>query len=238
MPKEFTLRWIGQGGYALRCNGRTLLLDPYFSNMVERKEKLTRLVQPLWAAGDTKADDFLSTHDHMDHLDTDMIREMDVAGLRFLCPQSCRDALLALGKGIAEEQITVMYRGGFLDRGDFMVEALYASHTPDSVGFVITCDGIRLYITGDTLYDEQVGAGARADVICCCINGRWGNMDAAEAVEVALRSGAGVAIPNHYGMFAENTADPAEFVRLAEAKGVKTYVMEYGEEIDVAGLLA
>ena len=232
MPNEFTIRWIGQGGYALRCNGSTLLVDPYFSNLAGHQ----RLVPPPWDMKDTKTDFFLVTHDHADHLDVDMIREMNCEGVRFLCPESCKTALRALDKGIAEEQITTMYRGGFLDCGDFVLEALYANHTPDSLGFVVACNGLRLYITGDTLYDEDVGANARADVVCCCINGRWGNMDAAEAVEVALRSGARLAIPNHYGMFAENTADPADFTRAAEARGIKTYVMEQDEEVDLAGL--
>ncbi|MDR3312898.1 MAG: MBL fold metallo-hydrolase [Oscillospiraceae bacterium] len=234
---QFSIRWIGQGGYALRCGGSALLVDPYFSDMVERVEGLKRLVPPPFAAQDAKPDYFLATHDHMDHLDTDMIREMPCAGVRFLCTQSSKTALLGLGKGITEEQITALHKGDTLDCGDFTLEALYASHTPDSVGLCIICEGIRLYITGDTLFEAEVGANARADVICCCINGRWGNMDAKEAVEVALRSGAKVAIPNHYGMFAENTADPADFTRAAAARGLKTYVMEYGEELDVATLL-
>ncbi len=236
MTGEFSMRWIGQGGYALRCNGREVFIDPYLSNLVERLEGLKRLVPPPFLPHEVKADFFLVTHDHIDHLDTDLISAMPREGVRFLCPESCVPALLALG--VAASQITVLRRGGALDFDGFSVEAHYANHTPDSVGYCVACNGMRLYVTGDTLYDAEVGANARADVICCCINGRWGNMNAAEAVEVALRSGAALAIPNHYGMFAENTADPAVFMRLAHAKGLRSYAMAHDEKIDLAHAIA
>ncbi|MDR2525003.1 MAG: MBL fold metallo-hydrolase [Oscillospiraceae bacterium] len=238
MKKKFMVRWIGQGGYALRCGETVMLLDPYFSDIVEHVEGPRRLIPPPFAPENANPDYFLATHDHMDHLDTDMIARMDCAGVRFLCPESCKKTLLCLGKGISEDQITVTRRGETFSFADFTLEAHYADHTPDSVGFVVICDGIRAYFTGDTLYGGKVGASADADVIFCCINGRLGNMDAAEAALVAERSGAKLAIPNHYGMFAENTADPMDFVRFAEAAGRSAYVMQHNEEIDAAALLA
>jgi len=233
----FTLTWLGQGGYALRIAGKTIYLDPYMSDMVERKEGLKRLVSPPIAPANARPDYYLATHDHMDHLDTDFIRQMDPAGVQFICPESCKAALLALGAGIDTEQITVIKQGDALELEGFTLRAVYADHTPGSVGFVIVAEGVSLYITGDTLYGDEVGAGADADIICCCTNGRWGNMNAEEAVRVALRSGAGLAIPNHYGMFAKNTADPAEFTAMAEAAGLKTYTMQHNESIDLKGLL-
>jgi len=234
---NFTLTWLGQGGYALGIGGKTVYLDPYMSDMVEKKEGLKRLAPPPIAPENARPDYYLATHDHMDHLDTDFIRQMDCAGVRFICPESCKTALLGLGKGIEESQVTVITQGDTLDLDGFALRAVYADHTPDSLGFVITAQGIALYITGDTLYGDAVGAGVDADVICCCVNGKWGNMNAEEAVRVALRSGAKLAIPNHYGMFAENTADPAEFCAMAGAAGLKTYTMQHNETVDVKGLL-
>jgi len=233
----FTLTWIGQGGYVLQIGEKTVYLDPYMSDMVGKKEGLARLVSPPIAPENARPDCYLATHDHMDHLDTDFIRQMDCTGVRFICPKSCKTALLALDKGIDEGQITVINRGDVLELDGFTLRAVYADHTPDSVGFVIAAQGIALYITGDTLYGEEVGAGVDADVICCCVNGKWGNMDAEEAVQVALRSGARLAIPNHYGMFAENTADPAVFCAMAGAAGLKTYTMQHNETVDMKGLL-
>ena len=234
--RDFTLTWLGQGGYALHINGKTIYLDPYLSDVLAAKENLVRLVGPPVAPANAHPDYYLATHDHMDHLDTEFISQMDCEGVQFICPESCKTALLALGHGIDASQITVIKQGDVLGLGDFTLRAVYADHTPDSVGFVIAANGITLYITGDTLYGDEVGAGTDADVICCCVNGRWGNMDAEEAVRVALRSGAKVAIPNHYGMFARNTADPAEFTVPAEAAGVRTYTMGHNETVDVCSL--
>jgi len=234
---DFTLTWLGQGGYSMQIGGKTVYLDPYLSDMVEAKEGLARLVPPPIAPADAHPDYYLATHDHMDHLDTDFIRQMDPAGVTFVCPESCKTALLALGTGIGENQIIAIARGETLELPGFALQAVYADHTPDSVGFVITAEGIVLYVTGDTLYGDEVGAGVDADIVCCCVNGRWGNMDAGEAVQVALRSGASLAIPNHYGMFAKNTADPAQFVAMAEAAGLRTYTMQHDETVALKGLL-
>jgi len=237
MNDSFTLTWLGQGGYALNIAGKTIYLDPYMSDMVEAKEGLERLVPSPIDPVDARPDYYLATHDHMDHLDTDFILQMDCVGVRFICPESCKRALLALGKGIAEDQITAIRQGDTLEFDGFALRAVYADHTPDSVGFVISVENITVYFTGDTLFNDAVGIDANAGVICCCTNGRWGNMNAEEALQVALRSGASAAIPNHYGMFARNTADPADFTVPAEAAGLKTYTMQHNETIDVKGLL-
>jgi L-ascorbate metabolism protein UlaG (beta-lactamase superfamily) len=171
----------------------------------------------------------------MDHLDLDFIREMDWVGVTFFCPPSCKAALEQLG--VPAAQVTAVQRGDFYDLSEFTLRAVYADHTHDSVGFVIGAAGVNLYITGDTLYGEGVGAGTAADVICCCINGKLGNMDAAQAVQVALRSGAALAIPNHYGMFAENTCDPLDFTRPAQASGLRTCTMQHNETVDLLELL-
>ena len=237
MNSPFLLTWLGQGGFAMNIAGKTIYLDPYMSDMVGKKEGLQRLVPPPLDPADARPDVYLVTHDHMDHLDTDFIKQMDCAGITFICPESCKTALLALGKGIDENQITVVNRGDTLELDGFALCAVYADHTPDSVGFVVTVNDLIVYFTGDTLYGDKVGAGVDADIICCCVNGKWGNMNAEEAVRVALRSGASVAIPNHYGMFAENTVDPAIFCAMAGAAGLKTYTMEHNETIDLTKLL-
>jgi len=232
----FTLTWLGQGGYAMNIAGKVIYLDPYMSDMVEAKEGLARLVPPPLDPA-ARPDYYLATHDHMDHLDTDFIRQINPAGVRFVCPESCKTALLSLEKDISEDQITVVKQGDTLELDGFALRAVYADHTPDSVGFVITAGGIALYVTGDTLYGDAVGAGVSADIICCCVNGKWGNMNAGEAVQVALRSGAKLAIPNHYGMFARNTVDPAQFTVPAQAAGMRTYVMGHNETVDLKDLV-
>ncbi|MDR2647201.1 MAG: MBL fold metallo-hydrolase [Oscillospiraceae bacterium] len=232
---SFMMRWVGQGGYELRLGGKTVLLDPYYSDLVEHSgEALKRLVPPPMQLENVRADYLLSTHDHMDHMDEDLIAAMDCTGIRFVCPALSAKKLLALGKGIIPEQIDVIAPDGVFQCDAFKLEAVFADHTADSVGFVIESDGLRVYFTGDTLLHERVGKDVRADVICCCVNGKLGNMNAEEAITVVKRSGARLAIPNHYGMFAENTVDPQTFVRLAQKEGIFTHVAQLYAWFDLA----
>ena len=61
-------------------------------------------------------------------------------------------------------------------------------------------------------------------MLVACVNGRWGNMDHNEAAKVARQLNVALSIPTHYGMFAENTADPMDFIRAMEGK--KTQLLE------------
>ena len=50
-----------------------------------------------------------------------------------------------------------------------------------------------------------------------CINGGYGNMNPEEAAQLTAEIEPAVVIPMHWGLVAENTSDPADFVRaLAE----------------------
>ena len=55
-------------------------------------------------------------------------------------------------------------------------------------------------------------------MLVTCVNGRWGNMGHEEAAKVANQLSVRLSIPTHYGMFAENTADPMDFVREMDGK--------------------
>src|SRR5690606_3001449 len=110
----------------------------------------------------------------------------------------------------------------FVGRCD--VHAVPALHTDDSVGYVLRFGKVCVYVTGDTVYSDELAAacGHRPDLLMICINGRLGCMDIRDAVRLTARIGPPFAVPMHYGMFAENTADPEEYVRQLEACGGST----------------
>ena len=179
----------------VRALGReqTILLDPYLSDLVERIEGLKRLAPPPILPADAHPGLYLVTHDHLDHLDADTISAMDTEGVAFAAPGSCVVKLAELG--IPNASITRLDRSGHLEFGRFFIEAVYARHTEDSIGLVLGCDGIRAYFTGDTELDDEVGRGLRCDALFTCINGRWGNMGIPEAIQLAERVNARLAIP-------------------------------------------
>jgi L-ascorbate 6-phosphate lactonase len=232
----FYVRWLGQGGFELSDGEASILLDPYLSKLVQKVEGLKRMVPPPIRPEHAHPGLYLITHDHIDHLDSDTISVMNKDGVRFAAPPSCLGKLAELG--VPEEAMVRLDRGGRMEFGRFAIEAVYAKHTEDSIGFVMACEGVRAYFSGDSELDDEVGRGVGCDVLFTCINGRWGNMGTAGALALAERVDARLSIPNHYGMFAENTADPEPFLAGLKKAGRRGYRMEHGRRFELGELLA
>lgn len=99
-----------------------------------------------------KADFIFVTHDHFDHLDTAAIATLTKAETQLITNPSCADKL-GYGK--------VMTNGDHLVLNDWLtVDAVPAYNTTEGHlqfhpkgrdnGFVLTIDGLRIYIAGDT----------------------------------------------------------------------------------------
>ncbi len=208
------LTWLGQGGYLIRCGGVNICLDPYLSYSCENAGGHTRIAPPPIDPNALDADLFVISHDHMDHLDEGTLRKLDLAAHLFAAPATCREHLKKIG--VPEDRLIAFDRGDTFCIGDCELHAVHAEHTEDSIGLVVRSGKRTLYFTTDSLYTEKLSQQASAfspDAIITCINGRWGNMGAEEAASVAKALSVKLAIPSHYGMFAENTADPADFAR-------------------------
>ncbi len=231
----FFVRWLGQGGFEITDGNTSILLDPYLSDMVERFDKVRRLLPAPIRPEDAHPDLYLITHDHMDHLDADTLAVMNRNGVHFAAPGSCIPKLVELG--VPASAITTLDRGGNLTFGEFTFKAVYAKHTKDSIGILLSLGDLTAYFTGDTELDDEVGKDIRCDVLFVCINGRWGNMGIPEALALAERVDAKLAIPNHYGLFAENTADPEPFLAGLASSGRKGYRMSHGETFDLTALI-
>lgn len=228
------IRWLGQAGYELTDGHHSVLIDPYLSDMVFRLDGFHRLIPTPFTAQEVNADIIIYTHDHADHLDEEMVMGMGQNDICFAGPESGRAVLHRCN--VAEERYVPLNRGGVLDFAGMHIEAVFAEHTADSIGLLCTLKGRKYYFTGDSLLTPEVGKGIQADVIFVCINGRLGNMNVNEAAELTKRVGASVGVPNHYGMFAENTEDPAKYVTALKNTSCTAFVMEYGCEYELSEL--
>ena len=99
---------------------------------------------------------------------------------------------------------------------------------------VIEADGIRVWQLGDTAYrpvEMQAIFAMHPDIIIPPINGAFGNLDGIEAAKLAHESGAKVAIPCHFWMFAEHNGNPMQFVKACKefAPGVQPHLLSQGE---------
>ena len=224
------IRWIGQSGYVLKTRGTEIIIDPYLSDVVNRVANRPRLVEAPIKPAEIRADAVICTHNHLDHLDSDAVCEMPVSQ-RFITTNEGKTELEKLGRHNA----AVLNLGESITVGDIELTAVFADHTAEAFGLIVRAEGATLYFSSDSLYNERLFeiAQYRPDITFICINGKLGNMTAAEAVIVAGKIGAKVNVPNHYGMFASNTEDPHAFTdRIGSG-----FIMEFDKAYDVRQIL-
>ena len=142
-------------------------------------------VDPYAGSGyDKPADILLVTHQHEDHNKTELVTKKP------LCKVITNAEALAGGKH------------NTFDVGGIIIEAVEASnknHNPmECVGFILTVDGIKIYIASDTSRTKSMEgfAARKLDYALLPIDGFY-NMDLDEAAESAKLIGARVNIPVH-----------------------------------------
>lgn len=232
----YTITWLGQGGFLISIGSARVALDPYLSDSVyASSDGFKRLIPPPIAPDGLEVDLMIFSHDHLDHLDPETVAGSRAAS--YAGPDSCLRHLRDMGYG--EDKLIALSRGDILRIGGARIMGVPANHTDDSIGVVIDYAGIKLYITADTLYGKNLKSiGAIGiDIMLTCMNGKLGNMNAIEAARLAKEIDCRVAIPMHYGMFAENTADPAEFIDELSGSGIFARTIEVGREISVLEIM-
>ncbi len=229
-PGSLAVSWLGGSGFVFKAaDGRIIYIDPYLSDSLDVFYSWKRLpLSPIpMLPQEVVADLILVTHAHEDHLDPHAIPEMAEAGQSiFAGPTMCREAMHEWG--LPADRIVEINRGDSQTLAGTPVSAVLAHHvspagaqTPDAVGFVLDLDGIVVYHTGDTLYtpDLQAIKARSPQLMIVCINGQYGNMNPQEAARLTSEIEPAVVIPVHWGLVAENTSDPADFVRALAKTG-------------------
>ncbi len=222
VPEDGAALWhIGQAGYIARSCGVTVVIDPYLTDSVGKASpEYSRAVPVPVEPGELEADLFIVTHDHADHLDPDT-----VAGYAhkretlFVAPRLAARKLVKLG--VPQRNVRRIDSGEEATVAGVKVAGIYAAPTGadviDTTGY--RCEfsnGRSFYHTSDTASSQVLlDAAPKAEVLLVCINGKWGNLDAGEATQLAAAVGPRYAIPNHYDMMVLNTADPEDFVAQA-----------------------
>ena len=163
------LLYQGHGSFRLTSNnGTVLFIDPFIGE-----------------GYDLPADVILVTHQHEDHNQIELITQKPG------CVVISNFEALAGGKhnAFTFEEIEIE-----------AVEAGYnqGHSTDDSVGFIITIDGLKLYFCGDTSTTPQMAEFAKRnlDYTFLCADGFY-NMDLEEAAECAKLIGAKHNVPVH-----------------------------------------
>lgn len=250
------LWWLGQSGFLIRVGSRRLLLDPYLSDSLSEKYAATdkphvRLTARVIAPELLRCIDVAtSSHNHTDHLDAATLLPLREAnpGMELIIPEANRE-FVAQRLGIAASEPIGLDDGRSAVAAGFEFHGIAAAHneleSDDDgrhrfLGYVIRAGRWTLYHSGDTLLypglAEKLQAFAPVDVALLPINGNKperrvaGNLDGAEAAQLAHAIGARCVIPCHYEMFAFNTADPRElFIPECVRLGQPCRVLRAGE---------
>ncbi len=162
------------------------------------------------------ADVVFVTHDHYDHFSPEDLEKVKKADTVLVVPESMKKAAVEKS-GIAEEKIVTVKPGGETVVEGLPVKAV-AAYNPNKhfhkkecgwVGYVVTSEGERIYVTGDTDDTEELRA-TPCDVLMLPVGGTF-TMTVAEAAEAAAASPAKTVIPTHYGCIVGNASDGEAF---------------------------
>ena len=225
--------WIGQAGYIIKtARGKVLMIDTYLSGGG------TRMMPPPIEPDEIKCDLYLATHNHVDHADHETIEKIPQGNVgAFVGPRNVASSLRKLG--VDEKRIREVNVGEEATLEGIRIRGTFCIPTDDSVldseGFLITTeDGINVYHTGDTGYHDFLFYLSRhpIDIMLVCINGGMGNMGVDEAVKLTRLLRPKLVVPNHYGMFMANTADPTLFRTRLLATGAEPpcQILRVGEK--------
>lgn len=215
--------WLGQNGYIFKTHEGTLVsVDLYLTDSVPElvpdcPVDLHRMQPVFLAPEELETDVYACTHSHIDHADPWTIRGLrNRDTMQFMGPpQTCS---LFRNLGVEDGRITPLWAGGETVFRDVRIKGTFALPTDDTdldhLGFLLTfSDRLKIYITGDTDMSDLLASTARdaPHAMIACINGNYNNLSHWEAAEVARWIGPKTAIPCHYDMFPDNSADPRQF---------------------------
>lgn len=224
------IRSIGQSGYILKTHNSEIIIDPYLSDSANRVAGRPRTLPIPINPKDINCDAVICTHNHLDHLDPDTIKEIPDKQL-FITTNEGKTVLENMGK----QNVIALSESRAVKCGDFEITAVFADHTVEAFGLIVKAENKTLYFSGDTLYNEKLLSIAdyKPDITFICINGKLGNMNVGEALITAKRIGAKVNIPNHYDMFESNFENPLLFSERID--GGK--ILEFNKEYSVCDLI-
>ncbi|MBX7256005.1 MAG: MBL fold metallo-hydrolase [Candidatus Hydrogenedentes bacterium] len=214
------LWWLAQAGFVFKnAAGKVIYVDPYLSNVVEKAFGFKRLSLAPIAAEDVRADWLVSSHEHLDHLDTDALPVIasNNPACRFAGTIACVPEYEKMG--IMPDRRILLEAGACYELDGVKVHTARADHgdlSPTALSLLFDFGGVRVLYTADTALNiplMQPLIDRKPDVLLTCINGRFGNLDAEQAAELTTLIAPRVVVPCHFWMFKEHNGDPESFIQ-------------------------
>ncbi len=224
-PGAVAIWWLGQLGFVVKGQRRTLAFDLYLSDY---PGNVTRTYPPLVRPAKLGGLDLVfCTHDHIDHLDPWTLEPLAAAspGAIVVVPEVCVPQATAV---LPADRVVGSRADRPLQIKDVEIWPIPAAHDrlEDAEhghrfqGYIVRFDGVAVCHTGDTVMYEGLVERLREraiDVLMAPINGQdyfrtrrdiIGNLSAREAAELAVAGGVRLLIPAHWDLFAGNAENP------------------------------
>lgn len=208
------ITWLGQAGLLFENNDIKIMIDPYLSDSVEKVNPNNfRRVPVMESVFEIKPDIMIFTHNHLDHYDPETVKHFigEDTNMTVLSPKSVWDEVRKSG---GNNNYVLFNRGTSWTLKDVIFTAVKAEHSDcDAVGIIIDDGAKRYYITGDTLYNEEIFGDITEDIyaVFLPINGVGNNMNMIDAKRFCEKIKPNYAVPMHCGMFDEIDMNKFEY---------------------------
>ena len=198
--KEVKFHALVHASIRIQYDGKEIQIDPV--------TKLGNKV--IDYAAMPKADYLLVTHEHGDHFNQEAIKTLTGPKTRFITNKRCAD-MFGSGEVMANGDKIQLLRGQSDQgrvAGDFTIEAVPAYNISEGRtqfhpkgrdnGYILTIDGLRIYIAGDTEDIPEMSAIKDIDIAFLPCNQPY-TMTTEQLVRAARTIKPKVVFPYHYG---------------------------------------
>ena len=178
-------------------------------------------VDPFKIEGEPKdADYILVTHEHYDHFSPEDIAKISKEGTVLAVPLNMRQKASqaeSMVSSIETVEPGKTYKIGGIDIEtvpSYNIMKPFHMKSAGWVGYIITDNGKRIYIAGDTDINEDI-VNVTCDIALVPIGGTY-TMDAKAAARLVNMIAPELAIPTHYGSIVGTSKDAEKFVKLVD----------------------
>lgn len=208
------ITWLGQAGLLFEKDNLKIMIDPYLSDSVKKiNPKNYRHVAVLEDVFSLKPDVMIFTHNHLDHYDPETVSKFitEETQITVLAPSSVWNEVRKIG---GNNNYVLFNRHTTWTEKGVEFTAVKAEHSdPSPIGVIIKDGNKKYYVTGDTLYNEEIFPDIPKDIyaVFLPVNGAGNNMNMADAKRFCDRIKPRYAVPIHCGMFDEIDMKEFEF---------------------------